>query len=121
MAASGGQASLLKVFSYPAALATTYVLSRFWVFGNPKRHRAGGELLLYLAGAVVALGISSSTIWILSDSLALLHFRFSNALGMALVFLWNFVYRKHIVFPGKTRHNFIKPAESSSVEEEDGA
>lgn len=103
--ASGGDPALLKFLSYPLALITTYLLSRYWVFGNPRHHRTFREAFLYLAGAGISLGISASSIWILSDVLMLLHFRISNAIGMVLVFLWNFVYRKFVVFRAKTGDN----------------
>jgi putative flippase GtrA len=104
---SHGDPALLKLFSYPFAVLTTYLLSRYWVFSNPRYYRTAGELVLYLAGTAVSLGISAGSIWLLTDALFMMNFRFSNAIGMALVFLWNFVYRKFVVFRAETGDNAV--------------
>lgn len=99
IAVSGISASMLKPASYIAALVFTYIVSRYWIFKTRRRHSTAPESVLYVLGAVVSLGIAAMSIHILSERYSLLDYRISNALGMALVFVWNFLYRRYVVFP----------------------
>ncbi|AHC14365.1 GtrA family protein [Salinispira pacifica] len=94
--------SILKPASYITALIFTFLLSKYWIFKPRGRHATATESLLYVLGAVVSLGIAAMSIHTLSERYAVLDYRLANALGMALVFVWNFFYRRVVVFPASS-------------------
>ncbi len=78
-------------------LLTNYALSIFWVF--PKRTLANKrtEFFIFSIIGLVGLGLNEVIIWFFTE---LIHFHYliSKIFSTVVVFFWNFIARKKILF-----------------------
>ena len=78
-------------------LLTNYVLSILWVF--PKRTLADKriEFLIFSIIGLIGLGLNEVIIWFFTE-LVHFHYLISKIFSTVVVFLWNFLARKKILF-----------------------
>lgn len=78
-------------------LLTNYALSIFWVF--PKRTLANkrAEFLLFSVIGLVGLGLNEVIIWFFTEFIHY-HYLISKIFSTVIVFFWNFIARKKILF-----------------------
>lgn len=83
--------------AFIAGLITNYLLSTAWVF--QKRTFSDGrlEFLLFAGIGLVGLGFNELLMWLLTDFVGL-HYTFSKLGSTAVVFLWNFLVRRYLLF-----------------------
>lgn len=78
-------------------LVTNYALSIFWVF--PKRTLANKrtEFLLFSIIGLIGLGLNEVIIWFFTEFIHY-HYLISKIFSAVIVFFWNFIARKKILF-----------------------
>jgi len=78
-------------------LAVNYVLSILWVF--PKRSVIDKkmEFLVFALVGLAGLGINELIIWLFTEH-GNVHYLLSKIISTAVVFLWNFIARKKLLF-----------------------
>lgn len=81
-------------------LAVNYAFSTKWVFGESRFRGKWAEFTVFALIGVAGLGLNELIIWFFSDILPL-HYMASKLISTAVVFLWNFLARKFIIFPDK--------------------
>jgi len=83
--------------AFGLGLITSYILSIAWVFHERKFHNPFVELGLFtLIGGLGLLG-NSVCMWVLTEY-AHLHYLCSKLVSALLVFLWNFLAKKCVLF-----------------------
>lgn len=78
-------------------LATNYVFSISWVFRKNCTMERWQEFLFFAAIGVVGL-ILNELIMYVSTELLQIHYMFSKLISTAIVFFWNFLARKFLLF-----------------------
>ena len=78
-------------------MATIYLLSIGWVFSNRRVKKTHHEILIFALIGVVGLGINELGLYLLTEFLSI-HYMISKLLVSCLVFSWNFLARKLILF-----------------------
>ena len=78
-------------------LLTNYAISILWVF--PKRTLANKrvEFLIFSIIGLVGLGLNEVIIWVFTEFIHY-HYLISKILSTVVVFFWNFIARKKILF-----------------------
>jgi putative flippase GtrA len=95
--------ALMKLISYPLGVFLAFFLNRHWVFPRGRMYHQKTQILLYFLGAGVGLVLTSSLIQFFGDLWPAVPLGGINALGMAVNWVWNFLYRKFIVFRSKKK------------------
>ncbi len=83
--------------SFIIGLCVNYFLSITWVFSKRALENAKHEFLIFSIIGVLGLGINQLGLYILTDFLAF-HYTLSKIFTAILVFMWNFITRKLILF-----------------------
>lgn len=97
----GGLHYLLStVVSYSVGLVITYLFSIKWVFDHRSVENRGVEFSVFVMIGVAGLGLTSLFMWIFT-SLMGLHYLVSKIITIVLVFIWNFVAKKILLFRRK--------------------
>ena len=78
-------------------LGVVYALSVLWVFERRTTNNTYVEFLLFALIGVVGLGINEGILWLLTGVFGL-YYLLSKAASVAVVFCWNFLARKYILF-----------------------
>ena len=92
-------------YLYSAALAfilglsVNYALSVTWVFNERSLSNRYVEFATFAWIGIIGLGINELLMWVLTDML-FVHYAGSKCVSAVIVFLWNFVCRKLILFRG---------------------
>lgn len=97
----GGLHYLLSAaLSFTAGLTVNYVLSVLWVFRDHTLHSRAAEFAAFVVIGLAGLGMNEAIIWCATGLLGL-HYLASKIISTAVVFFWNFVARKYLLFNGK--------------------
>jgi len=78
-------------------LLVIYLLSVRWVFERRGTRSAIFEFVVFALIGVVGLGINEVILWILTGYLGFFYL-ISKIASVAVVFVWNFFARKHVLF-----------------------
>lgn len=78
-------------------LTCNYILSTRWVFGESRIRNAWGEFAAFALIGVVGLGLNELIMYACTDGLGF-HYMFSKIVSTGIVFFWNFLARRFIVF-----------------------
>ena len=89
-----------STISFTVGLIISYLISILWVFDEKRIEKKTVELTVFAAIGGVGLVLTSSFMWLFT-SILLLHYLFSKILTTAIVFLWNFLAKKRILFTKK--------------------
>ena len=89
--------------AFTLGLIVIYILSIFWVFEHRTLRSLRVEFALFALIGVIGLLINESMLALLTGYFAL-HYLFSKAVSVIVVFSWNFGARKYVLFRA-TRHH----------------
>lgn len=78
-------------------LTCNYILSTRWVFGESRIRNAWGEFAAFALIGVVGLCLNELIMYACTDGLGI-HYMFSKIVSTGIVFFWNFLARRFIVF-----------------------
>lgn len=86
-------------------LTTNYLLSTIWVFNNSRLNNKFTEFTIFSIIGIIGLGLNEIIIYICSDFFSL-YYMTSKLFSTAVVFFWNFLGRKYILFTNyNSKHN----------------
>lgn len=88
---------LSAAVAFMAGLTTNYVLSTVWVFQKRVFSDPRLEFLLFTGIGLIGLGFTEVLMWLLTDTVGL-HYVFSKLVSTIVVFLWNFLARRFLLF-----------------------
>lgn len=91
---------LAAALSFIAGLITNYALSVRWVFHERVLHSRVVEFSVFVIIGVVGLGLNEAIIWLITEWLRC-HYIASKIISAVVVFFWNFMARKYLLFYGK--------------------
>lgn len=91
---------LSSLAGFSVGLAITYLMSIYWIFDEKSKDNKAIELTIFIIIGAIGLGLTSLFMWFFT-TLLLLHYLFSKILTTAIVFIWNFVAKKQILFTKK--------------------
>ena len=95
------KAGLPYLWSAPSAfilgLICNYLLSTAWVFGESRIKNAWGEFLAFAIIGLVGLGLNELIMFGCTDGLGF-HYMLSKIVSTGIVFFWNFLARRFLVF-----------------------
>ena len=83
--------------AFVLGLICNYLLSTAWVFGESRIKNAWGEFLAFAVIGVVGLGLNELIMYGCTDGLGF-HYMLSKIVSTAIVFFWNFLARRFLVF-----------------------
>lgn len=88
---------LWTAIAFAAGLLTTYLFSIFWVFDNRSLKSRTAEVLIFILIGVFGLGLTELLMWLFAQK-AGLHYMIAKIFTTVLVFAWNFLAKKTILF-----------------------
>lgn len=83
--------------AFVLGLTTNYKLSTIWVFNNSRLDNKFTEFTIFSIIGIIGLGLNEIIIYICSEFLNL-YYMISKLISTAVVFFWNFLGRKYILF-----------------------
>ncbi len=86
--------------SFCLGVATNYVISTKWVFANRTLTSRRAEFGIFLGIGVIGLLLTLLLMWIMTSGLGV-YYLLSKIVVTALVFFWNFLARKFVLFNNK--------------------
>lgn len=86
--------------AFSTGIIITYVLSVRWVFDNRNVDNRAAEFGIFTLICIVGLGLTELLMWLFAEK-AGLHYLPSKGITAGIVFLWNFVAKKFILFRNK--------------------
>ena len=78
-------------------LTVNYILSTRWVFGESRLASPVAEFAAFALIGVVGLGLNELILWAGTEGLGL-HYMLSKVVSTGIVFFWNFLARRFLVF-----------------------
>lgn len=78
-------------------LVVNYALSTFWVFTNRVVSNKIMEFIIFSIIGFVGLGLTELIMWFCTE-IMLFHYLISKIIATVIVFLWNFIVRKFVLF-----------------------
>lgn len=90
------------IISFLAGLTITYLLSIYWVYDNRRFDNRKIELTIFILLGAVGLALTSFLMWLFTDIFHI-YYMISKIFTTIVVSLWNFIAKKILLFPGKTR------------------
>ncbi len=88
---------LSVVVAYVLGLIITYTLSIYWIFDKRQRDNWRSEFTIFAIIGLIGLALTSLFMWLFTDIL-LLHYMLSKIITTIVVFVWNFIAKKRILF-----------------------
>lgn len=94
-----------NVASYSAGIALSFTLNRAWTFRDRNRRRAWTQLLMFAAGSLAGLAVSTTVVALLVPLWGPLP---AKAASVGVTFAWNYLFSNFVVFkrsapPAETR------------------
>ena len=83
--------------SFILGLICNYVLSTHWVFGESRLKNPWAEFAAFAVIGIAGLGLNELIMWAGTDGLHL-HYMISKIVSTGIVFFWNFLARRFLVF-----------------------
>lgn len=83
--------------SFIVGLAVNYILSTLWVFKEGKVKNRYVEFLFFALIGVIGLGLNALIMYVFTDLLSV-YYLLSKIISTVLVFMWNFLARKYLLF-----------------------
>lgn len=97
-----GQEHLLlwTAIAFLTGLLVTYLFSILWVFDNRSMKSRTAEVAIFVLIGVVGLGFTELLMWLFAQK-AGLHYLLSKIITTVIVFIWNFMAKKLLLFRSK--------------------
>lgn len=89
---------LSTTIAYAVGLIITYLLSIYWIFDKRSTRNWVVELAIFTLIGVIGLGLTSLFMWLLTEKFYV-HYLLSKIVTTGIVFIWNFIAKKLILFP----------------------
>lgn len=86
--------------SFLVGLFVNYLVSKVWVFSESKFKKKGIEFLLFALVGLIGLGLNNLFLWLITTYLSM-YYMFSKLIASVIVYLWNFLARKYLIFSTK--------------------
>lgn len=93
---------LAAAISFLLGLTVNYLISISWVFNTGRHVNPKVEFIAFTLIGVIGLGLNELIMYISTDCLSI-HYMLSKLISTALVFFWNFLARKVMLFNGKAK------------------
>ena len=91
-------------FGFIFGLVINYLLSKIWVFSSNTIKKQWVEFIVFSLIGIVGLGLNNLFLWIFTDYCSI-HYMLSKVLTTIIVFFWNFLARKFILFNSEIEEN----------------
>ena len=88
--------------SFAAGLTVNYMLSIWWVFNDHVLSSRIVEFALFGLIGLIGLGLNEAILWGATE-LAGIHYLSAKIISTVVVFLWNFLARKFLLFHEKSQ------------------
>lgn len=88
---------LSATIAFIFGLAVNYFISTLWVFRKGKVKNRYVEFLFFALIGVVGLGLNALIMYVFTDLLSI-YYLLSKIISTFLVFMWNFLARKYLLF-----------------------
>lgn len=83
--------------AFLVGLTVNYILSIIWVFRKHTIKNKKVEFIIFSAIGIFGLILNGLLIWFFTEVVAI-HYLFSKILSTVIIFFWNFIIRKFILF-----------------------
>lgn len=91
---------LSTTLSFIVGLIITYLFSIIWVFDNRSMKSKYAEFTVFVMIGVVGLLLTNAFMWLFTDKIGT-HYLLSKIITTVLVFVWNFIAKKSLLFRSK--------------------
>lgn len=91
---------LSATIAFIIGLSVNYLVSTLWIFQKGKVKNRYVEFLFFTLIGVVGLGLNELIMYVFTDLMDV-HYLLSKIISTVLVFLWNFLARKYMLFNPK--------------------
>ena len=88
---------LSAAIAFILGLACNYVLSTLWVFGESRIRNPLAEFLAFAVIGVVGLGLNELIMYLCQGVLGI-HYMLGKIISTVIVFFWNFLARRFLLF-----------------------
>lgn len=92
---------LSSVISFTVGLIITYIFSIIWIFNKRRVNSRQIEFLIFATIGGIGLLLTSFFIWLFTDLLGF-HYLVSKIFTTIIVFMWNFIAKRLILFSKKS-------------------
>ena len=82
-------------------LIVNYILSILWVFKSRTVNKKIIEIIIFAVIGIIGLGLNEVMIWFFTDKISI-YYLYSKLISTAIVYFWNFLARKYILYRGST-------------------
>jgi putative flippase GtrA len=89
-----------STISFLVGLIVSYLISVLWVFDEKRIEKKAIELTIFAAIGGVGLLLTTLFMWLFT-SVLFVYYIYSKILTTAIVFIWNFIAKKKILFTKK--------------------
>ncbi len=83
-------------------LIINYILSILWVFKSRVINKKLFEFIIFAIIGIVGLGLNELIIWFSTEKINL-YYLHSKLMSTAIVYFWNFLARKYILYKGSVK------------------
>ena len=92
---AGVPAVAANIASYSSGIGLSFALNRTWTFRDRQRRRTWIQLILFFAGNLLGLALSTTVVALLVKAWGPI---FAKAASLAVTFAWNYLFSNLIVF-----------------------
>ena len=85
------------IISFILGLTANYILSTLWIFRNRRIEKKSYDFIAFAIIGVVGLLLKAGIVWFLTEVPHLI-IEFSNPIATIIVFIWNFLARKYLLY-----------------------
>ena len=89
------------IISFILGLTVNYILSTLWIFRKRKIEKQSYDFLAFAIIGIVGMVLKAGIVWFLTEIPHLI-IEFSNPIATVIVFIWNFLARKYLLYNKKT-------------------
>ena len=85
------------VISFMFGLSVNYILSSLWIFRHRKIKKQSYDFIAFAIIGIIGLLLKAGIVWFLTEVQPLM-IEFSNFIAIVIVFVWNFLARKYLLY-----------------------
>lgn len=91
---------LWTAIAFAVGLLITYLFSILWVFDNRNMKSRTAEVAVFVLIGIIGLGLTELLMWLIAQK-AGLHYLPAKIITTVIVFVWNFMAKKLLLFRSK--------------------
>ena len=88
---------ICAIAGFIAGVPVNFVLTRRYVYDKKALIGKTGEITVFVIGALIGLGLTEVFLWFFTDIVGLFYM-ISKCIAAVLVFAWNFLSRKYLLY-----------------------